>query len=98
MLAHPACHQPLPSAWDTATHLGVSLLCPNPTLKLSDSYLYLPSQLWEQIVELRTFVLFYRWQIYILMGDFENSVFKRGSKGEIYVQMWQYGMGVREGK
>lgn len=35
----------------------------------------------------------FRWQMYILMGDFANNVFKRRSKGEIYVHMWQNGMG-----
>lgn len=28
-----------------------------------------------------------------LMGDLANSGFKRQSKGEIYVQLWQYRMG-----
>lgn len=28
-----------------------------------------------------------------LMGDFANNGFKRGSKGEICVRLWQYGWG-----
>lgn len=28
-----------------------------------------------------------------LTGDFANNSFKRGSKGEIYVHLWQYGVG-----
>ena len=28
-----------------------------------------------------------------LTGDFANNSFKRGSEGEVYVQLWQYGLG-----
>lgn len=30
------------------------------------------------------------------VGDLANNGFKRGSKGEIYVQLWWYGMGEGE--
>lgn len=92
----PAHHQAPPAAGDTATSLGVPralgfLSVPQCRCQIKSLTHTLLLSYGNKL--LRWGLCPFRWQMYILMGDFANNVFKRGSKGEIYVHMWQTGMG-----